>query len=465
MRQLSATDNVMLLQETPKAPNVLGPVLICNPHTAPAGRISFEQVLTGVAERLHLAPMFRRRLVQVPLGLAKPYWTEDPDFDLEVHVRHLALPAPGDWRQLCILIARLYGRPLDMARPPWELYVIDGLDNVPGIPHGAFALYLKIHHCAVDGGEGVQILTALTGVDPAAEIAPPRVEWLPGRLPSQWELLARGLLDMPQRQLARLELIGTAVPAIAKTAVRAVLGGDIGPSIPWTRFNGQVTAHRCYESILFDLNEVKRVRAAVPGATVNDVALAMVGGALHRYLREHGELPREPLSAAVPISTRTDSSAPGGNMIEGTIIEIGTDIEDDHARLVAVSEATTNIRARSGVGVRELVRMSDALPGALLGPGMRSALNIAAAVGVAPIANTVVTNVPGPRVPLYFLGCEISAMHGTGPILDGLGLLHIVGSYQNDLILSFVSCRTMMPDPAFYAACIRESFEALTKAA
>lgn len=466
MRQLSATDTVMLLQETGNAPNQFGPILICDPHTAAGERITFEDVLDGIEQRLHRVPIFRRRLVQSPWGLANPYWVEDPHFDLRFHIRHVALPGRGDWRQLATLIARLYAHPMDLSRPPWELYVIEGLDDVPGAAAGTVAVYLKLHHAAVDGQEALRLLGVLTSTDPAARIAPVTAEWSPDRLPSRWELLGRALRELPQRPVAGVGLIGKAIPALAKTAVRAVASGDVQVAIPWTRFSAQVTAHRSYESVLLDFEEVQRVRAAIPGATVNDVALATVGGAMRRYLFEHGELPDRTLSAAVPVSTRTERDGRGGNRIDTTAAVLGTDVDDDLERLRVIAESTTSIRTvRHGVGLSHVARLAEVIPAGLVGFGYRTALNLAAAAGITPVANTVVTNVPGPRMPLYFLGCEVTEMHGTGPILDGMGLIHLVASYRTDLIVSVLACRTMMPDPEFYAQCLRESFGALTKAA
>src|SRR5215207_1295364 len=172
MQQLSGLDASFLYFETPQSPGHIFTVYIYDPSTAPGGKVTFKGILDHYRGRLHASQAFRQKLVQVPLGLDHPYWIEDPDFDLEFHVRHIALPKPGDWRQFCIQIARLHSRPLDLSKPLWELYVIEGLDNVEGVAPGSFALVLKTHHAAIDGVSGMELLSAIH--DPSADASPAR---------------------------------------------------------------------------------------------------------------------------------------------------------------------------------------------------------------------------------------------------------------------------------------------------
>ena len=191
MQQLSGMDASFLYAETPRAHMAGGGVAIYDPSTAPGGRVTFKGILNHIEERLHEARVFRQRLVRVPLDLDHPYWIEDPDFDLEFHVRHIALPAPGDWRQLCIQVARLVSRPLDLDRPLWELYVIEGLDNVAGVPRGSFALVTKVHHAAIDGMSGMEMTSAIHDDEPISTPSVPEQAWRPGRVPTTSELLMR----------------------------------------------------------------------------------------------------------------------------------------------------------------------------------------------------------------------------------------------------------------------------------
>jgi len=466
MHKLGSTDMLMLMIDSPRTPNQMGPVMICHPDRSSGEPVTFEEILQGVADRLPLAPMLRRRLINPPLGLDNPYWVDDPNFDLEFHVREIGLPRPGGWAQLCTQVSRIASRRIDLERPPWELYVIQGLDNIPGVPPGAFALYMKIHHTAIDGQEGVQLVNVLTTVDPEASVhAPMHSNWSPRPLPSSWNLLLRSLSGLPSRPVAAANMVRRAVPALARMGISMVApdAEKISVPVPYTRFSGRIGPHRVSDAVTFDFADVKKIRQGVPGATVNDVALAIVGGALRRYLLKHDELPEQSLAAAVPISTRaSDDVGSGGNQIDGTKVGIGTDIEDDIERLSAISSATKNIRTvRSGVSASQLAALSEVVPGQLLGTGLRAASELAARAKVTTAANVTVTNVPGPRVPLYFLGCKILSVHGLGPIQDGIGLIHLVTTYCDSFTVSVVSDREMLPDMNFYTSCLREAFHAL----
>ena len=180
MQQLTGMDAAFLYAETPRAHMAGGGISIYDPSTAPGGRVTFKGILDHIDKRLHEARVFRQRLVRVPFDLDHPYWIEDPDFDLEFHVRHIALPEPGDWRQLCIQVARLVSRPLDLERPLWELYVIEGLDNVEGVPPGSFALVTKVHHAAIDGMSGMEMTSAIHDDEPTGRAVSARGRVAPG---------------------------------------------------------------------------------------------------------------------------------------------------------------------------------------------------------------------------------------------------------------------------------------------
>ena len=466
MRQLTATDMLMLMLDSPRTPNHMGPILICEPHRKSGDPVTFEEICNGVADRLAQAPMLRQRLVSSPLGLDNPYWVDDPDFDLEYHVRQIGLPKPGGWKQLCDQIARLASRPLDLTRPPWEMYVIDRLDTIRGVPTDSFALFIKIHHTAIDGQEGVQLVNVLTTVDPdVTEPAASLAGWSPRPLPSTWNLLLRSVVSLPQRPLAAASLVGRAVPALARMGIGILTPDDPKPvTVPFSRFSGRISPHRVADAVTVPMATLKAARARVPDSTINDVALAVVGGALRRYLLKHGELPEDSLAAAVPISTRASSDVgAGGNQIDGTRVSLCTDIDKDVDRLGAISAATKDIKTvRVGVSAGQLSALSEVVPGQLLGTGLRAAAELATRAKITTAANCTVTNVPGPRVPLYFLGCKVLSCHGVGPIQDGMGLIHLATSYCDDFTISIVADRDMMPDMEFYTECIRDSYAGLT---
>ena len=256
MQQLTGMDTLFLTQESERTPLHISPLLIYDPQTAPGGMVRFKDILRLFSSRLHLAPIFRRRLVEVPFDLDYPWWIESADFDLEFHVRHIALPKPGDWQQLCIQIARLHSRPLDRSHPLWEAYVIEGLDNVEGLPPGCFALFLKMHHAAIDGISGVEIIGAIHDTTPEPQ---PRENlrarrWRPEPMPGAASLLARAALGNLRQPGRALQTAGEILPAVRR--VREGLRENRFRTIRErvnTRFNGRITAHRSVDARFFPL--------------------------------------------------------------------------------------------------------------------------------------------------------------------------------------------------------------------
>ena len=477
VQQLSWTDDMMLRAETPATPLQIQMLLIYDPSTAPGRKVTFKGILEELDARLHLADVFRRRLTELPGGLHRPYWVDDPSFDLEYHVRHIGLPQPGDWRQLCIQVARLHARQIDLRRPPWEITVIEGLNSVPGVPKGSFAMALKLHHCAVDGMASVQMIAALH--DLAADSprpAGPGSPWRPGPLPSTADLLARTAINAALHPLRA----GTVLVSSAPKAVRGlaglpgklvggvasrVAGGSVSSFPPKTRFNQTVSPHRVFEARFHDLADFKRLKACVPGSTVNDVALAYVGGALRKYLNAHGELPDESLVAACPISLReAGDESSRGNMLFGRLQTLGTDIADPLERLAAIAEASAGSRSGSDQSIRtQLVDLIGTVPTSLVGMTAKAA-SVLPFSGPT-IANTTVTNVPGPTEPIFFSGARLVRAAGLGPLVAGLNLIHVVASYNGTLSISATADRDALPDPATYAECMERAFQELLEGA
>jgi diacylglycerol O-acyltransferase len=442
----------------------MNPVMIYDQSTAPGGRVTFTGILAHLESRLDRAPAFRQKLVGLPLGLAVPYWVDDPDFDLEYHVRHIALPKPGDWRQFCIQIARLHSRPLDLTRPPWELTVIEGLDAVEGVPPGSFALSLKVHHSVIDGETGVQLLNVLHDSSPTAPSEATSDVWRPEQAPGMGSLARFALRNAVAYPLRAARLAGRHVPREIKAIAPTVLQRDRSPrgssqlTVPKSRFNQPVSQHRVFDSAYCDFEVMRRIKSAVPGATINDVALAIVGGALRRYLTEHDDLPADSLIAICPISLRTPGDAEGGNLVTTMRQPLRTDLGEPLERLAAIQAVTSVDReARKGVRARALLEVSGLLPGALMG---LSARMIDMAPDRMPLtANAMVTNVPGSRSPLYLCGAEQLHQFGNGPLTHGMGLIHLVGSYKDEFAFSITADRELMPDPAFYRECLVQSIQ------
>jgi diacylglycerol O-acyltransferase len=467
MEQLSAADASMLYVETPQTPNVIVAVMIYDPSTAAGGKVSFDTALEYVQRRLPLAKAFRRKLVRVPFDLDHPYWVEDPDFDLEFHVRGSALPRPGTWRQLWDQIARIGARPLDLSRPPWELYMVEGLNRIEGVPAGSFALILKLHHAAVDGKSGVALIEALQTHDPDAELPAALETWKPETPPANSVLLGRALYRAVGRPFGLVRMVGE-TPGRLLTLRRMLSGGRQRPPfwVPRTRFNHAVSAHRSADAVRLLVEDLKRCRDAVPGASVNDAVLTVVSGGLRRYLDAKGELPSDSLVALMPISIRRPDDPSGGNLFAMATVSLHTDTVEPLALLAAIHKSTRDAKEiQQAVPARALTEVSEYLPGALTGLAFRA---LAGLTDVGPwqgMNNTIVTNVPGPRTHLYFAGAKCIAEYGMAPFNHGVGLTHAVGSYVDMFGISFTADRAMMPDPAFYAECLRESFEDLLCAA
>lgn len=471
MEQLGAQDASYVYLELPNTPMHVGGLAIYDPSTAPGGKVRFKDVLAHIEARLHLAPVFRKKLLRIPGNLDHPYWVEDPDFDLEFHVRHIALPAPGDWRQLCIQAARLFSRGLDMNRPLWEFTVIEGLDGVEGIPKGCFAIVSKVHHAVIDGASGTEINSAIHSLTP--DMSPPTKpehEWHAAPPPSLGVLFLRTYTSNLTHPLRLMRTLAHSVPGmgrVGKGLYNKELSLNQMRPAPRTRFNKSVGPHRVFGALTIPLADIKEIRKLVTGATINDVMLAIVGGALRDYLSGHGELPEASLIAMAPVSIRGENDkGKEGNMVSVMLANLGTNIGDPVERLKFVhSEMNRSKALTQAVGAKTLSEYSALAPGALLSLGSRVSTSLGLASVIKPMANCVVTNVPGPRVPLYFGGAKMVIQHGFGPLTDGVGLIHPIYSYCDVISLAFTADRNVMPDSARYAECLEKAVAMLKGAA
>jgi WS/DGAT/MGAT family acyltransferase len=475
VRQLSGTDNLFLQLERGNQYMHVAGLGIYDPSTAPGGKVRFKDVLRFFESRFDALPVFRRRLVTVPFALDRPYWIEDPDIDVEFHVRHIALPRPGDWRQLCIQVARIHSRPLDRTKPLWEAYVIEGLDNIPGLPPGSFALYIKFHHCAVDGEAGTEIMRAIH-TDMAEDFAEPvRGTRYRDREPSAVELYSRALAhgagrvpkfaQFSMQTATRLMTLGAGslndLPKLLEAAelpnAAAVAAKLRKP--PATRFQGKVSPHRVVDVLGLPLSSMKSIRARLGDVTINDLFLTTVGGALHEYLSAKGELPEQTLTCMVPMSFRgADKTADVGNQVGMAVAPLHTEIKDPIDRLHAIRRGAAKAKAMAGVLGRDVAaRLFDVLPSA--------ASEFVTRRLVLPQMSIVVSNVRGPDVPWFMAGARLVNFAPVSIAFDGIGLNVTGFSYHGTLWVCFVSCRDMMPDPAFFSDCLRNAFHSLEHAA
>ena len=468
MKQLSGLDASFLYMETANCPMHIGALAIYDPSTAPGGKVAFKQILANTLQRAHKVDALNNVLLEVPLRLDHPYWKSNGAFDPEFHIRHIALPKPGDWRQLCIQASRLHARPLDRARPLWEIYVIEGLDNIEGYPPGCFALVSKMHHAAIDGASGVEIAAAIHDLSPDHTENDHSQSVSTDRHPSHVELLWRSQLNTLKTPARVFEVAKNTMPGFARM-VAGLARGRLKriTNIPRTRFNTNVSPHRVFDAIEVDLADIKLIKQAVPNVTINDIALAICGGGLRRYLQSKNELPERSLVAMAPINIRTqDHAGTAGNQVSQMTVRVCSDVADPLERLNAVSAGTRNAKELThAVGAKTMTDYAQFIPSTLTASAAKLYSRLGLANRIKPAYNCVITNVPGPQIPLYFTGAKMLSNFSLGPPIDGMGLFHGLGSYCGRFTICVTACREMMPDPAFYAECLRESFDDLLNAA
>src|SRR3954453_10232797 len=465
MRQLTSLDAQFLGVETARTFGHVSSFAVYDPSTAPGGTLEIKNICRLVGERIHLLPPFRWKLVEVPFGLDLPYWVEDPDFDLDFHIRESAVPPPGNDRQLAETVARIFSRPLDRSHPLWELYLIQGIEG------GRVGVLTKVHHSMVDGVSGNEILSVLLDQSPEGrDIRPPDAHNAAERGPSDLEMLGRGLLGLPRQPLRALRSIPTALPnllalpgANAFPAVptlergvglaKRLLGREDDPSMlevttarpPKTTFNGPVSPHRRFSFGSVSLDTVKRLKNEM-GITVNDVVVALCATAVRDWLIERDELPDEPLVAMVPVSVRTDEErGTFGNRISMMVVPIPTDEPDPRARLMRTHELLRTAKERhKALPANLLTDATSFIPPAVAALAARTTVDVMGRTR--PPLNLVVSNVPGPREPLFLAGAKLEVYYPVSVVIHGVGLNITVMSYCDHMDFGIVADREQVGD-------------------
>ena len=471
MKQLTGLDATFLYMETPSQ---FGHVSSLSVFERPDDR-SYEPFSAWrgqIDRRLHLLEPLRRKLRNVPFRLDHPFWIDDDEFDLDFHVRNTAVPPPGTDAQLADLVSRIIGRPLDRTRPLWETYVIEGL------PDDRFAILTKVHHATIDGASGAELLTMMLDQDPAGDVLPPPLEaWEPERPPTDAEVLARagaGLVRKPGRAIVlgarTARQIGQATrnPMLIAAAnqVRGSLRGPLGrvlnvgrertqdadvkgplPSLsaPRTPFNAPITAHRRFAFRSTSLESVKAIKNAL-GATVNDVVMAVCAGGLRTWLEQHDSLTDRPLTVMIPVSIRTgDETERWTNRVSSIFASLPTDEPDPVRRVALVHEAMADAKGLfDAVPAESLTDFAQFPPPAVFSQAMRLVTRLTTRIN--PPINLVISNVPGPRTPLYAAGARLLHYYPVSTIIEGQGLNVTVQSYLDTLDFGLVSCRELVPD-------------------
>jgi diacylglycerol O-acyltransferase len=444
MERLSGLDaSFLYLESSAQLMHVCG-VLLLDPATVPGG-YSFETMRADIEARVRAIPAFRRKLRQVPLAIDHPVWVEDADFDIDRHVHRLAVPTPGGAAELSELCAHMAGIPLDRSRPLWEMSVIEGLGS------GQIAVFTKMHHATVDGVSGANLISVLCSLEPdSALLDPPDQGAVSERNPSDLEPFGRGVLANLTKPLHAARLVGPTVSLLTRTIERARAGTAMAAPLtaPRTAFNGNISGHRAIGLADLSLDRVKEIRHAVEGATVNDVVLAISGGALRRYLDARGDLPTSSLLASVPVSVHQSSSRSSGtNKVSSLFARLGTDVADPIERLRELAVANTHAKEHHKVIPADTLQdWAEFAAPRTFGLAVRMVAGLKLAEKGPVIHNLVISNVPGPPVPLYFMGARIDALYPLGPVFHGAGLNVTVMSSNGKMHVGLIGCRDAVPD-------------------
>jgi len=457
MQRLSGLDAMFFYLETPSSHMHVTGVYVLAPGES---GLSFDSVRDLVASRLPLAAPFRRRLVEVPFKLHHPMWVEDPDFDLDYHVRRACLPAPGGLEELAGFVAQVGGLPLDRARPLWELYVVEGLED------GRFALVGKMHHAAIDGVSGAEIMATLLDLEPDP---PERLivdTWRPEQIPTDADLIALALAALVGHPLRAAKTARRVVETALHVSEHNRESGVAPPpapfSAPKTLLNGAITPHRRVAFASQPLDDLKRVKNHFH-CTVNDVVLAVCAGALRRYLLDHGELPEDALVAMVPMSVRTDEEMGShGNRVSAMLTSLATNLDDPVARLEAVAEGMRVAKTQERlIGAATLTDWTEFTFPALIGRAARLTASMRVFDRLRPLFNVTISNVPGPPFPLFLAGGRLVAMYPLGPVTEGVGLNMTVMSYCGMVYFGLNACRETVPAIAEMPKMLHESLDEL----
>ncbi|MGI8754443.1 MAG: WS/DGAT/MGAT family O-acyltransferase, partial [Acidimicrobiales bacterium] len=489
MKQLTGMDASFLYMETGAQ---FGHVSSVSIYHRPPGQPDYsplEAWRTQLQNRLHLLEPLTRRLRMVPFGLDHPYWVDDPEFDLDFHVRQTAVAPPGTDQQLADVTARIVGRPLDRNRPLWESYVVEGLSD------DRFAILTKVHHSTVDGASGAELLTMMLDTDPGGDPIEPGELVQGERLPTDMEMIGRAAANLARKPGRGLLLgirtardIGQATrnPVLVAAAdqMRSGLRGPLGALLnrgrtreaageavgarpsraPKTPFNAVISPHRRLALRSLPLADVKELKNAM-GATVNDVVMAMCAGGLRTWLEAHGGLPDEPLVAMVPVSVRTgDEVERWTNRVSAIFATIPTDESDPLVRLAKMHDAMVESKQMfDAIPADQLTEFAAFPPPAVFAQAMRTATRLSTRFG-SPV-NLVISNVPGPRETLYSAGAELQHYYPVSTITDGQGLNITVQSYRDTLDLGLVACRELVPDVWDLAQYMVDDLAAMSEAA
>lgn len=465
IKQVSGQDATFLYAESPSSPMHIATLTIVE------GSLKYVDFKEIIASKLHLMPKFRKRLLSVPLNLDYPYWVDDPNFDIDLHLNRIKLPDPSNWKTLREMTSSIFSSPLDLRRPLWSISFIEGLDEISQVPKGSVAIVTKVHHVMIDGSSGVGLMGILfdkTEEDKFKKPPAPK-PYDPEPLPDELSLLLKSSYGFFKNPLKIPKLVSETVFSLAKGSLNSQLKGKkpfnkISFSTPKTIFNESVSPKRTWGTAILSFDRINRLRKLME-VSVNDLILAICSGAIRRYLQERERLPSQPLVANIPISIRVKGDKQEmNNQISNMLVQIATHIEDPIERLESITEQTNLGKTKhKAVGAKSLAKMAETVPFGLanLAAGLYSKYNIKEFHR--PPFNVTITNVPGPKGLLYLKGHKIVGIFGLTPVLDGFGLIIAAFSYNGQVSITTTSDAKTMPDADKFSRYIRESANELEK--
>ena len=471
MQQLSPMDAAFLYleNETTHAHGTL--VWLYDASDCDPALVTRRALLDHMRSRMHVSPVFTRKVERLPLDFDYPYWVDDPDFKLLNHIRERKLPKKAEWSDFCSLVAEVHSQPLDHAHPLWEMTLVTGLNGIEGLPSQCFAILGKFHHVAIDGATGMHIIEGIHDIP--GRSAPEVRSIRAARRPAIGESLYRAAIRNLGAIDKGLGLLGFSPQRDTSQAVhRKESSDDIiaepaeAAPLPQTLFNTGISPNSTWESRGLDLANIKGMRAAVKGATVNDVLLTIVGGGLRHYLMYRDALPENPMRAGCPINIRTEEEAgDGGNKISAMIVSMHTDIDDPLQRLQSVTRSSAAAKQRTQQrGSRKILEITSIVPSqaqAMLG---HLAGRVSSKLKRAIQFNCSVSNLPGPQQELYMLGGRLKAIAAAMPVMNGYGLFVGLTTCAGQLNISMSSCDSILPDPEKLGDCMEQSYRELMAA-
>ena len=442
MQRLSGLDATFLYLETSDQPMHVCSIMELDTSTMPGG-YTFDRLRDALSLRIRAMPQFREKLANSRLNLDHPVWVDDNNFDIDRHLHRIGLPPPGGRAELSEICGHIASLPLDRRRPLWEMWVIEGVAGTDCHRDGRIGVMIKVHHAGVDGVTGANLMSQLCTTEADAP-APDPVDGVGGA--SGWEIAAGGLVRFASRPLHLANVVPGTASSVVGTLLRAREGQTMARpfAAPRTVFNARISGRRNVALAKLDLEDIKTVKNHF-GVKVNDVVMALVSGVLRQYLAERNALPDTSLVATVPVSVHGKSDRPGRNQVSGMFSSLQTHIADPVERLEAIAEANSVAKQHSSaIGATLLQDWTQFAAPAVFGIAMR--VYARTRLTEMPVHNLVVSNVPGPQIPLYMLGCEVKAMYPLGPIFHGSGLNITVMSLNRNLDVGLISCPQLLPD-------------------